>query len=97
MKTILAVWSVLAILAVLLTTPLATAEEMITETTKHNIQVGVRFSGEMIYFFGTVADPEAEVVVKLYSQDSPPLKLMRKGRMVLFWMGLKQFEVENLP
>ena len=75
----------------------APAEEMITDTTSHNIDVGVRFSGELIHFFGTVPDPEAEVVVKLYSRETPMFKLMRKGKVVLFWMGVKQFEIHDVP
>jgi uncharacterized protein (TIGR02186 family) len=70
---------------------------MITAETKQSIEIGTRFAGERIYFFGTVPDPGADVVVKLASSQDQPSKLMRKGKVVLFWMGVKQFEVQNMP
>ena len=70
---------------------------MVTDFSQQSIEVDVRFHGEKIYFFGTVPDPEAAVVVKLVPEHSPPIKLIRKGRVVLFWMGTKQFELKNLP
>ncbi len=73
------------------------AEEMITESTKHHIEVGARFSGERIFFFGTLPDPEAEVVVKLIPAEAHPIKLTRKEKVVLFWMATKKFKVENMP
>ena len=78
--------------------PAATAmEEMVTDASHPRVEVGVRFSGQRIYFFGTVPDPKADLVVKLIPKDSPPIKLMRKGKVVIFWMGVKQFEIRNLP
>ncbi len=70
---------------------------MVTDHSQQKIEVDVRFHGEKIYFFGTVPDPGAEVVVKLVPVHSAPIKLIRKGKVVLFWMGTKQFELKNLP
>ncbi len=82
----------------LVAAPLVPAmEEMVTDTSQPRVEVGVRFSGKRIYFFGTVPDPEADLVVKLIPRQSPPIKLMRKGKVVIFWMGVKQFEIHNLP
>lgn len=72
-------------------------EPMVTDFSKQKIEVDVRFHGERIYFFGTIPDPQAQVVVKLTPRNASPIKLMRKGKVVLFWMGVKQFELENLP
>ena len=71
--------------------------DMVTDYSQQSIKVDVRFHSERIYFFGTVPDPEADVVVKLVPVKSPPIKLMRKGKVVLFWMGVKQFEIQKLP
>ncbi len=73
------------------------AETMVTDFSQQKISVDVRFHGERIFFFGTVPDPKAEVVVKLIPRKPSPLKLMRKGKVVIFWMGVKQFEVKKLP
>ena len=77
--------------------PAPAGENMVTDFSQSKIQVDVRFHGERIYFFGTLPDPEAQVVVKLVPKQSDTIKLMRKGRVVLFWMGVKQFEIGNLP
>ncbi|MCB2185362.1 MAG: TIGR02186 family protein [Deltaproteobacteria bacterium] len=87
----------LACLLMALALPAWADSQMVTDQTQPRIEVGARFAGEQIYFFGTLPDPEADVVVKLTPVKSEPLKLMQKGRVVLFWMGVKQFEVENLP
>jgi len=75
----------------------AAGAEMVTDRTHQQVLVDVRFSGKRIYFFGTLPDPEAELVVKLVPTKPLPIKLMRKGKVVLFWMGIKQFEIHNLP
>lgn len=75
----------------------ASAEEMITESTKRHIQVGVRFSGERVFFFGTVPDPAAEVVVKLIPVETHSIRLTRKERVILFWMATKKFKIRNMP
>ncbi len=75
----------------------AAQQEMVTDHSQQSIEVDIRFHGERIYFFGTVPDPKAEVVVKLVPLKSPPIKLTRKGKVVLFWMGVKQFEIKRMP
>ena len=89
--------AILALAFVLGIQPCTAFDEMVTDMTKQDIHVGVRFSGERIYFFGTVPDPEAEVVVKLIPLEAHPIKLTRKGKVVLFWMATKKFEIENMP
>jgi hypothetical protein len=71
--------------------------DMVTDRTKQKIEVDTRFAGERIYFFGTIPDPEAHIIVKLISKHHDPIKLTRKGRAVLFWMSTKKFEVRNAP
>ena len=95
----LMIWALAALLMALVWVPAAFGAQggMVTDFSKQSIEVDVRFHGEKIYFFGTVPDPEAEVVVKLTPEHSPPMKLIRKGRVVLFWMGTKQFELKKLP
>ena len=84
-------------LAAWLSPALAAGTEMVTDYSQDNIKVDVRFHGERIYFFGTVPDPKADVVVKLVPVHSNPIKLTRKGKVVLFWMGVKQYEIQRLP
>lgn len=89
---------VLAVVIILQTTrPVSATETMVTEATKDSIQIGVRFSGERIYFFGTLPDPQADLVVKLISKEAHPLKVSIKGKVLLFWMSVKQYEIIGMP
>lgn len=75
----------------------AAGTDMVTDYSQDSVKVDVRFHGERIYFFGTVPDPKADVVVKLVPVHSESIKLTRKGKVVLFWMGVKQYEIKRLP
>jgi uncharacterized protein (TIGR02186 family) len=77
--------------------PVFATEPMVTEATQDTIQIGVRYSGERIYFFGTLPDPEADLVVKLISKEASPLKVSKKGKVLLFWMSVKQYEITGMP
>jgi uncharacterized protein (TIGR02186 family) len=96
-KSIITALGALVLLLAAWPAPAGSQGDMVTDRSKKAIEVDVRFHGERIYFFGTVPDPEAELVVKLVPKKPEPIKLMRKGRVVLFWMGVKQFEVHNMP
>ena len=59
--------------------------------------MGLRFGGDTITFHGTLPQPEASLIVRVESDNNPPLKLVRKGKVVIFWMAVKQFEISNVP
>ena len=68
-----------------------------TSSTKPEVQIGLIYNGDFVYFFGSVPDPAADVVVKLTSTHDPPLTVNRVGKVGLFWMNVKQFTVGGLP
>jgi uncharacterized protein (TIGR02186 family) len=76
---------------------LAAPNEVVTGTTKGQVDIELMYNGDFIYFFGTVPDPSADVVVKLSSPADAPISVNRKGRVGPFWMAVKQFEVSGLP
>ena len=88
------VWAVITICSA---KPVSATETMVTDATKETIHIGVRYSGERIYFFGTLPDPQADLVVKLISKEASPLKVARKGKVLLFWMSVKQYEITGMP
>jgi uncharacterized protein (TIGR02186 family) len=71
--------------------------EVATVTTKREVDIGLMYNGDHIYFFGNVPDPGADVIVKLTSTENPPMTVSRKGKVALFWMNVKQFSVSGLP
>ncbi len=71
--------------------------EVVTVTTKATVDIGLMYNGDYIYFFGNVPDAEADVIVKLTSTGDASMSVNRKGKVALFWMNVKQFEVSGLP
>jgi uncharacterized protein (TIGR02186 family) len=71
--------------------------QVVTSTTKGEVDIGLMYNGDFIFFFGTVPDPSADVIVKLTSTDNTPVTVNRKGKVGLFWMNVKQFKVTGLP
>lgn len=71
--------------------------DIVTVTTKREVDIGLMYNGDYIYFFGSVPDPSADVIVKLTSTENAPLSVNRKGKVALMWMNVKQFKVTGLP
>jgi uncharacterized protein (TIGR02186 family) len=95
----LAVRVVPVVVASLLTTAVRAerTDAVVTATTKGEVDIGLMYNGDFIYFFGTIPEPGADVVVKLVSTDDVPVTVNRKGRVGPFWMNVKQFEVTGMP
>jgi uncharacterized protein (TIGR02186 family) len=72
-------------------------KDVATTTTKREVDIGLMYNGDRIYFFGSVPDPSADVIVKLVSTDNAPIAVNRKGKVALMWMNVKQFTVTGFP
>lgn len=70
--------------------------QMDLELSKKIVEMGMTYDGDTIAVSGT-APQGSQVAVVLVSEHNPPLRLVRKGRVVLFWMAVKQLEACNLP
>jgi uncharacterized protein (TIGR02186 family) len=72
-------------------------KDVATVTTKREVNIGLMYNGDYIYFFGSVPENSADVIVKLVSTEDVPLSINRKGKVALLWMNVKQFTVTGLP
>jgi len=72
-------------------------KEIATVATKREVDIGLMYNGDFIYFVGSVPDPSADVIVKLTSTEDSPISVNRKGRVALMWMNVKQFTVTGMP
>jgi uncharacterized protein (TIGR02186 family) len=77
--------------------PQTGVSDVVTVTTKSQVDIGLMYQGDHIYFFGTVPTRSADVIVKLTSSENPSLSVNRKGKVALMWMNVKQFAVTGLP
>ncbi len=72
-------------------------KEIATVATKREVDIGLMYNGDFIYFVGSVPDASADVIVKLTSTEDEPISVNRKGRVALMWMNVKQFAITGLP
>ena len=88
----------LAILcAVCLFKPLEASGTLVTDSTKSVIEVGLRYNGDRIDFFGTLAGTEADGLIVKLTSPAETVKLNVKGRVGPFWMNTRQYQVDNVP
>jgi uncharacterized protein (TIGR02186 family) len=70
---------------------------LVIDATKSVIEVGLRYNGDRIDFFGTLAGTEADALIVKLTSPAEKVKLNVKGRVGPFWMNTRQYEVENVP
>jgi uncharacterized protein (TIGR02186 family) len=95
----------LAILcAVCIATPLVASETeepapkvLVTDATKSVIEIGLRYNGDRIDFFGTLTGTEADALIVKLTSPAETVKINVKGRVGPFWMNTRQYQVENVP
>ncbi|NCQ26550.1 MAG: hypothetical protein GW802_03795 [Armatimonadetes bacterium] len=73
------------------------AASLQTGLDRDRIEMGLRYQGDQLFLFGHVPQETTDLVAVLQSRHNPPPKLLRKGRVMGLWFGVKQFEVEGLP
>ena len=88
---------VLAVVSLAFFVPSVTGETCFTLLPEKKVAMGIGFGGETISFKGTLPQPGATIIVQVMSENNPSLKLVRKGKVVFFWMSVKQFEVSYVP
>jgi len=87
----------LGFLCVLVPVLALAVEEVATDTSASEIDIGLMFAGDHVYFFGSVPEDGVDVVVLLESTESEPTVVNVKGRVGPLWMNTKQFSVTGLP
>jgi len=88
---------VFVVLSLIFFVPPVRGETCFTLLQEKKVAMGIGFGGDTIRFKGTLPQPGATVIVQVKSENNPSLKLVRKGKVVFFWMSVKQFEVSHVP
>ena len=70
---------------------------LVTNATKSVIEIGLRYNGDRIDFFGTLAGTEADAMIVKLTSPAETVKINVKGRVGPFWMNTRQYQVENVP
>lgn len=73
------------------------AGTLVTDSTKSVIEVGLRYNGDRIDFFGTLVGTDADALIVKLTSPAETVKINLKGRVGPFWMNTRQYQVENVP
>jgi hypothetical protein len=83
-------------LALLAAAPLA-ASEGPTSVATRRIPISSSFSGHQVFLYGHLPPGANRVFAVMEGPASGATRLMRKGKVVLFWMGVRQYELAHAP
>lgn len=61
------------------------------------VRVSLGFSGQKVFIFGRVPEGTRRVVTVIEAPGRGPVRLMEKGRVGPFWLGVRQYAVSGLP
>lgn len=61
------------------------------------VRISLGFAGQQIFIYGEVPDGTQRVVSVVEAPPAGPVRLMRKGRIGPFWLGVDQYAVEDVP
>lgn len=73
------------------------SESVVTDSSKEKIEIGLTYHGEILEFFGSLGNTEADTVIVKLTSPAEKVKLNQKGKVGPLWMNVKQHEVENVP
>jgi hypothetical protein len=68
-----------------------------SQTDVRRVEVSVDFAGQSVFVFGHVAPGTKRVAAVMTAASPGPIRLMEKGRIALFWLGIHQYRLEGAP
>lgn len=74
---------------------LAVAADLVVKDSPDTVQVSLTYSGEAVKIFGAVPE-DSDVLIKVTGPEDK-VKLSKKGKVGIFWMNVRQVEVEAFP
>jgi|LQYC01.1.fsa_nt_gi Putative transmembrane protein (Alph_Pro_TM). len=88
---------VFVVVSLIFFVPPVKGETCFTLLPEKKVAMGIGFGGDTIRFKGTLPQPGTSIIVQVKSENNPSLKLGRQGKVVFFWMSVKQFELSHVP
>lgn len=70
---------------------------LVIDSSKSVIEVGIRYNGARIDFFGSFGETDADALISKLTSPAETVKLNLKGRVGPFWMNTRQYQVDNVP
>jgi uncharacterized protein (TIGR02186 family) len=63
----------------------------------HTVPITLSFDGHDVLVFGVIPHTADGVLLTCQSSETPPITVVRKERVVFFWMATKKFRIEHMP
>jgi hypothetical protein len=73
------------------------APESATRVATRRVPISYSFSGHQVFLYGQLPPGSNGVFAVMEGPGSGEARLMKKGRVVLFWMGVRQYELAHAP
>ncbi|MEW6336994.1 MAG: TIGR02186 family protein [Acidobacteriota bacterium] len=61
------------------------------------VAISATFSGEEVFLYGHAPEGTQQVVAILEGPPAGHVRLMKKGRVALFWLGIRQYSLGGVP
>jgi hypothetical protein len=87
----------LAITLVLLGAVPQAVPETPTRVATRRVPISYSFSGQQVFLYGQLPPGSNGVFAVMEGPGSGEARLMRKGKVVFFWMGVRQYELAHAP
>ena len=92
-----ALGGVVLLAAVLSASPAVAQIDMSFFLEPHRVGIDLRYDGLDVLAVGVIPKDADGVILTCHSSEMPPITVVRKERVVLFWMATKKFHIENTP
>lgn len=87
----------LAIALALLGAAPAAVHESSTRVATRRVPISSSFSGQQVFLYGQLPPGSNGVFAVMEGPAAGDARLMRKGKVVFFWMGVRQYELAHAP
>ncbi len=61
------------------------------------VNVSMAFSGQDVFLYGQAPAGTVRVIATMEGPVGAPVRLLQKGRVALFWLGVRQYRLAGLP
>jgi uncharacterized protein (TIGR02186 family) len=91
--------SALFLLIALLSVPPAWAQDEVPSAyaRTRRVTISLTFSGEQVFLYGRNLPGSEQILAVMEGPVSGPVRLMEKGRVALFWLGIRQYKLTGVP
>jgi hypothetical protein len=87
----------LTIVLLLLGAPPQAVAENATRLATRRVPISYSFSGQQVFLSGQLPPGSNGVFTVMEGPSAGEVRLMRKGKVVFFWMGVRQYELAHAP